>query len=72
VIHTHTEPESQIETDRIEAKDHRLLAEDLQDQADLERERYEAGYNAGIHDAARLIRQDGHKALSEVVRRLRK
>jgi hypothetical protein len=67
-----TDPESQIETDRIEARDMRLLAEDLEDQADLERERFNAGWNAACELAARLASHEGHKALSALIRRQHK
>jgi hypothetical protein len=65
------EPESQIETDRLERSglDQRILAEDLEDQADLERERFNAGFNAALDLCARLANHDGHKALSALIRR---
>jgi hypothetical protein len=74
MIHTHAEPEeasATAETDRIERNgpDARILAEDLEDQADLERERFNAGFNAALDLCARLANHDGHKALSALIRR---
>jgi hypothetical protein len=76
MIHsTEANPESQIETDRISAhtrlgmEAHRIIAEDLEDQADLERERFNAGFNAAVDLCARLASHEGHKALSALIRR---
>lgn len=68
------EPSSTAETDRIErgGPDARILAEDLEDQADLERERYEAGWNAACDLLSRLVAHDGHKRLAEFLRKQRK
>jgi hypothetical protein len=70
----YSEPSATAETDRIERNgpDARILAEDLEDQADLERERYEAGWNAACDLLSRLVAHDGHKRLAEFLRKQRK
>ncbi len=48
------------------------LTEDLADQADLERERFVAGWNAATELHARLARHDGHKNLAALMLRQKK
>jgi len=50
----------------------RILSEDLADQGDLEREQFNAGWNAAMDLASRLAAQSGHKQHAALVRRQKK
>ena len=72
---------AEAETDRLER--HPILAEDLQDQADLERERFNAGWNASRDLDVRILLHESRltsnrtfaaelRRIAEFIRRQRK
>jgi hypothetical protein len=74
VIHTdnHRNVTSTETTRVIRRGELRILSEDLADQDDLEAEAFRRGRNAGLDLAARLVAQDGDRAMAALIRRQRK